>query len=244
MKVIRGFDNIPHFRHAVATIGSYDGLHCGHRQLIDEVVSRAKAIDGESLLLTFEPHPRITLQQDEGLRLLTTLEEKTVLLAELGIDYLLVIPFDIPFSRLSHEEFISDYIVGRLGIEELVIGYNHHFGHNKSGDYAFLLAQSGSLRVTEVKQHLVDERKVSSTIIRRTIEEGDMALAAQLAGHPYIIIGIADSEGFITTDRYKLLPPPGKYNVTANRQPINATITEQGIDVGKEFASKQLIITL
>lgn len=244
MQVLRGFDNTPHFRHAVATIGSYDGLHCGHRQLIDKVISRAKAIGGESLVLTFEPHPRITLQQDEGLRLLTTLEEKTAILEGLGIDYLLVIPFDIPFSRLSHEVFISDYIVGRLGIEELVIGYNHHFGHNKSGDYAYLLANGGTLRVTEVEQQLVDTHKVSSTIIRQTIERGYMALAAQLTGHPYIIIGIANEEGFIATDRYKLLPPPGNYNVTINGSPNRIQITNYGIDAGKAFASSHLTIAL
>ena len=111
MQVLHGFNNLPTFRHPVATVGSYDGVHCGHRIIIDEVVRRAKATGGESILLTFEPHPRITLKQDEGLRLLTTLEEKAQLLESCDVDYLLVIPFDIAFSRLSHEEFISDYII-------------------------------------------------------------------------------------------------------------------------------------
>ncbi|MBQ5635368.1 MAG: FAD synthetase [Alistipes sp.] len=244
MQVLHGFNNLPTFHHPVATVGSYDGVHCGHRIIIDEVVRRAKAIGGESILLTFEPHPRITLQQDGGLRLLTTLEEKAQLLESCDVDYLLVIPFDIAFSRLSHEEFISDYITGRLGIEELVIGYNHHFGHNKSGNYAYLSEKGGTLRVTEVKQHLVDEQKVSSTIIRQTIERGDMTLAAQLTGHPYIIIGMANENGFVVTDRYKLLPPQGIYQATINDLPYKVVVSGQGIELGRAFAFTKSIIRL
>ena len=244
MQVIHGFNNLPSFRHPVATVGSYDGVHCGHRIIIDEVVRRAKAIGGESILLTFEPHPRITLKQDEGLRLLTTLEEKARLLESCGVDYLLVIPFDITFSRLSHEEFISDYIIGCLGVEELVVGYNHHFGHNKSGNYAYLSENGGMLRVTEVKQHLVGEQKVSSTIIRQTIERGDMALAAQLTGHPYIIIGMADENGFIATDKYKLLPPQGCYKATINDLPCEVIVNELCVELGRAFAFTKSIIAL
>lgn len=216
MKIIYGFDNIPTMRHPVATVGSYDGVHCGHRVLIDEVVNRATAIGGESVVVTFEPHPRITLQQTEGFRLLNMVEEKAMLLEACGVDYMVVIPFDRAFSQLSHEEFVSDYLIARLGIEEMVVGYNHRFGHDKSGDYNYLTTREGGLRVTEIGQHLVADNKVSSTVIRRVIAEGDMAQARLLSGHPYIIIGIADHSGRIITNQYKLLPPVGKYAAKVN----------------------------
>lgn len=205
MQIIRGFDNPPALRNAVATVGSYDGVHSGHRILLDEVVRRAKACGGESVVLTFEPHPRITLGNDDGLRLLSSFEEKCALLEQMGIDYVVVIPFDEAFSRLSHEEFIDNYIVGSLHIKQLVVGYNHHFGRDKGGDYSYLV-ESGKLEVVEIAQYTDNGNKVSSTTIRKAISEGNMELARQMLGHPYIIIGIADSDGAIVTDRYKLLP--------------------------------------
>ena len=215
MKVIWGFDNPPLIRNGVATVGSYDGVHRGHRILLDEVMRRAKESDGESVVLTFEPHPRITLGNDEGLRLLSTFEEKCRLLEQVGVDYVVVIPFDKAFSRLSREEFIDDYLVGKLGIKQLVVGYNHHFGHNKEGNHSFLL-QHGALQVVEVAQYTDNGNKISSTTIRKAVGSGDMALARQLLGHTYIIIGIADAEGVVTTDRYKLLPSDGHYACTIN----------------------------
>ena len=170
MRIVHGFDNIPTISHAVATVGSYDGVHSGHRVLIEQVIARAKARGGESVIITFEPHPRITLGKAEGLKLLTTLEEKALLLDRLGVDVMVVIPFDTHFSRLSHDEFIDNYLIGKLGIEELVVGYNHHFGHNKSGDYDYLTTQQSSLTVYRVEQQMVENEKVSSTVIRQTIE--------------------------------------------------------------------------
>ena len=215
MTVVWGFDNPPQIRNGVATVGSYDGVHSGHRILLDEVVRRAKACDGESVVLTFEPHPRITLGNDEGLRLLSTFEEKCRLLECVGVDYVVVIPFDEAFSHLSREEFIDDYLVGKLGIKQLVVGYNHHFGHNKEGNHSFLL-QHGALQVVEIAQYTDNGNKVSSTTIRQAIGDGDMAFARQMLGHTYIIIGIADGEGRVTTDKYKLLPRDGRYACTIN----------------------------
>ena len=215
MKVIWGFDNPPLIRNGVATVGSYDGVHRGHRILLDEVMRRAKESDGESVVLTFEPHPRITLGNDDGLLLLSTFEEKCRLLEQVGVDYVVVIPFDEAFSRLSREEFIDDYLVGKLGIKQLVVGYNHHFGHNKEGNHSFLL-QHGALQVIEVAQYTDNGNKISSTTIRKAVGEGDMALARQLLGHTYIIIGIADAEGAVVVDKYKLLPSDGRYACTIN----------------------------
>ena len=139
-----------------------------------------------------------------------------MLLEACGVDYMIVIPFDRAFSQLSHEEFVGDYLIARLGIEEMVVGYNHRFGHGKSGDYNYLTTREGGLRVTEIEQHLVADNKVSSTVIRRVIAKGDMAQARLLSGHPYIIIGIADHSGRIITNQYKLLPPVGKYAAKVN----------------------------
>ena len=210
MRVVWGFDNPPQLRNAVATVGSYDGVHRGHRILLDEVVRLAKECGGESVVLTFEPHPRITLGNDEGLRLLSTFEEKCRLLEAVGIDYVVVIPFDKAFSQLSRETFIDDYLVGRLGIKQLIVGYNHHFGHNKEGNHSFLL-QHGALQVVEIAQYTDNGNKVSSTTIRKALSEGDIALAQQMLGHPYIIIGMADEKGVLTTDKLKLLPTNGEY---------------------------------
>lgn len=242
MKVVWGFDNPPALRNAVATVGSYDGVHCGHRILLGEVICRAKESGGESVVLTFEPHPRITLGNDEGLRLLSSFEEKCALLEREGIDCVVVIPFDRAFSRLSREEFISDYLVGKLNVKQLVIGYNHHFGHNKAGDHSFLVEQT-DLQVIEIAQYTDNGNKVSSTTIRGALAEGNLALARQMLGHPYIIIGRADEEGKVAMDRYKLLPCDGCYDCTING---NASTCEVrgGEVVQKDFYSQKIEIEL
>ena len=241
MKVVWGFDNPPLLRNAVATVGSYDGVHRGHRILLDEVVRRARECEGESVVLTFEPHPRITLGNDEGLRLLTSFEEKCALLEKVGIDYVVVIPFDKAFSRLSREEFTDDYLVGKLHIKQLIVGYNHHFGHNKEGDHSFLL-QHGALQVVEISQYLADGNKVSSTVIRTTIESGDIRSALNLLGHTYIIIGQSDDMGEFTTDEYKLLPASGRYNALVNG--TNSTITICGNTICTNIKNQKLVIEI
>jgi len=237
MRVVWGFDNPPALRNGVATVGSYDGVHRGHRILLDEVVRRARACGGESVVLTFEPHPRITLGNDEGLRLLSTFEEKCELLEQVGVDYVVVIPFDKAFSQLTHEEFIDNYIVGSLHIKQLVIGYNHHFGHNKEGDHSFLV-QHGALEVVEVAQYRAEGNKVSSTVVRKAIEEGDMALARQLLGHPYIIIGMADEKGVVATDKLKLLPTNGEYVCRIDGEECRCKIADGRIEQKYRFSQK------
>ena len=242
MRVVRGFDNPPLLRNAVATVGSYDGVHRGHRILLDEVVRRAKECGGDSVVLTFEPHPRITLGKAEGLRLLSTFEEKCVLLESVGVDYVVVIPFDEAFSRLSHESFVDDYLVGKLGIKQLIVGYNHHFGHNKEGNHSFLV-EHGTLQVVEIAQYLADGNKVSSTVIRKTIEAGNMMLARQLLGHPYIIIGMADEQGCVATDGYKLLPCDGVYRAKIADRECDVEV-RNGLLYQREYFSQKIEIEL
>lgn len=242
MEIIFGFDNIPLIAHPVVTVGSYDGVHKGHQVLINQTISRAKSIGGQSVVLTFEPHPRITLKQDEWLKLLTTIEEKALLLERCGVDFLLVIPFDMAFSRLSNEEFVNDYLIGKLHAEEMVIGYNHHFGHNKSGDYNYLSTRQPQLRVTQIEQQRVESSKVSSTVLRSVIADGDMLSAATLAGHTYIIIGESDDNGLVKVDKYKLLPPDGSYKALVNG--VNTSVNLCNNAIQTDVKSKKVVIEL
>lgn len=181
MRVFHGFDSLPQFIRPVVTVGSYDGVHLGHRALIDRLVAEARTSGGESIVLTFEPHPRITLGRAEGLLLLTTLDEKVRLLETLGVDNVIVIPFDRTFSALSGEEFVREYLLRRLGARTLVVGYDHRFGHDRIGSDA--IAGLG-LRVVRVDECEVGGEHVSSTVIRRLIDEGRIAEAERLLGHP------------------------------------------------------------
>ena len=180
IRVFHGFGALPRFVHPVVTVGSYDGVHRGHRALIERLVAEARAAGGESIVLTFDPHPRVTLGRGEGLRLLTTLDEKIALLGELGVDNVIVIPFDRAFSALTGAEFVDRYLIGRVGAETLVAGYNHRFGHDRLDCDA--LAASGRLRIVKVEPCTVDGQRVSSTLIRRLLEEGKTAEAARLRG--------------------------------------------------------------
>lgn len=180
IRVFHGFGALPRFVHPVVTVGSYDGVHRGHRALIERLVAEARAAGGESIVLTFDPHPRITLGRGEGLRLLTTLDEKIALLGELGVDNVIVIPFDRAFSALTGAEFVDRYLIGRVGAETLVAGYNHRFGHDRLD--CDTLAASGRLKIVKVEPCTVDGQRVSSTLIRRLLEEGKTAEAARLRG--------------------------------------------------------------
>ena len=180
IRVFHGFDALPRFVHPVVTVGAYDGVHRGHRALIERRIAEARAAGGESVVLTFEPHPRITLGRDEGLRLLTTLDEKIALLGELGVDNVIVIPFDRAFSALTGAEFVEEYLIGKVGAETLVAGYNHRFGHDRLDCDA--LAATRRLRVVKVGPCTVDGVRVSSTLIRRLLEEGKTEEAARLRG--------------------------------------------------------------
>lgn len=224
MKVFRGFEALPRFTRPTVTVGSYDGVHSGHLALLRTVTDTARAQGGDSIVLTFEPHPRITLGKAEGLRLLTTTEEKVYLLDRLGIGNLIVIPFDKAFSALSPDAFVRDYLVGRLGAETLVVGFNHRFGRDKQGSYDYLGSHGFGLRVVEVGECDVDALKVSSTVVRGLVAQGDMARAARLLAHPYLMIGTAEQGRIRIDEPLKLLPPPGEYDIDADGRPARLTV--------------------
>ena len=221
MHVLYGFDDLPPMRNPVATIGSYDGVHAGHRALLGRVVRFAKECGGESVVITFAPHPRTvtgTEKERAELKLLTTLDEKIFLLGQLGIDRLIVVPFTEAFSRIAPDDFVRDCLVGRLGIRMLVVGYDHRFGRNKEGDFGALGRLGGEFgfEIHEVEEQGVDAGRVNSTAIRASIAVGDMARAARMLGGPYAVIAVPDGRGsFVSGDRHKLLPPAGIYRVRA-----------------------------
>ena len=215
MRVFRGIESLPALRNAVATMGSFDGVHCGHKELLGRVMQRARELQGESVVITFDPHPRYVLGTGEGMQLLSTIEEKIFLLEQIGIDNLIIIPFTQEFSRTSPLEFIGS--LAAIGIRSMVVGYNHRFGHNKEGDFEYLSTHSGEMEITKVEQQQVAGGKVSSTIIRQCIADGDMQRVEQMLARPYIIIGKVGEDGIIRDiSENKLLLAVGEYQAKVN----------------------------
>lgn len=216
MRVYRGLEGLPKFNRAVATMGSFDGVHGGHFVLIQRVIARARELSGESIILTFDPHPRYVLGTDDGMQLLSTLEEKVYLLERAGVDNLVIIPFTKEFSRQTPAEFIENYL-SKVGIQRLIVGYNHRFGHNKQGDYGYLERENNGLEIEMVEQQRIQDDKVSSTIIRNAILSGDMTQAAKLLSHPYTIACYVKHDGSVEkVEQEKLLPPTGEYTIRLN----------------------------
>lgn len=212
----------------VVTIGTFDGVHRGHREVISELKRISQLSGGESVVFTFEPHPRVVIApQEDSLRLLTTKEEKISLIGNIGVDHLVIYPFTKEFSKLSYDEFVTDILVGRMNISSLVVGYDHRFGQGRKGDFSSLESLSGSLNfnVEQLSQLLVDNKVVSSTKIRLALDAGDISRANHFLGYRYTLSGkviegkqLGRKLGFPTAnietyDRYKLVPGDGVYAV-------------------------------
>lgn len=242
MRIHYGFDDVSTIHNPVATIGSFDGVHGGHRMLLDAVKTMAAQVGGSSVVMTFEPHPRIALGTDNGLALLTTVEEKALLLEQSGIDDMIVVPFDRKFGNQSYEEFIRNCMVDKLHIRGLVVGYNHRFGRGNEGNFATLapLAERFGFILRSVGQYTDDNAKVSSTVIRRLIERGDMAQATRMLTHPYIIKGRIVDGRMTVSDRYKLLPPSGTYVGRVDGQAVDITVTDRNIVM--DIKDKEVVI--
>lgn len=228
VKIHYDLDSISELKHTAVTTGTFDGVHLGHKTIIDKLISVAKQIEGESVLLTFYPHPRMVLfPDDHQIRLLNTQSEKEQLLESCGIDHLVVINFTKEFSRLSSLEFVRNILANKLKAKKLVIGYDHHFGRNREGSFAHLL-EFGSLygfEVEEIPAKDIDEVAVSSSKIRKAIEAGDIDTANKYLGYAYSFTGkvikgkqLGRTIGYPTaniaiTDPYKLIPAIGVYAV-------------------------------
>lgn len=191
MKIHRDLNNF-HAHNPVLTIGTFDGVHLGHRKIIAALQERATKMNGESVIFTFDPHPRKVLAPDEAsLRLLTTLDEKIVLFEQSGIDHLIIYPFTPEFSRLTYEEFVEIVLVGQIHLKFLIVGYDHKFGKNREGDFEFLktCATRFDFQIEKLDVLLMNEASVSSTKIRAAIQQGDFETANACLGYPFPLHG-------------------------------------------------------
>lgn len=228
MKIYEGIEHFGHVKNPVVTSGTFDGVHLGHQKILKRLREIADEINGETVLITYWPHPRLVLYPDEhNLRLLSTFEEKAKLLREFGIDHLLTIPFTKDFSELTSEQFIKNIIIETIQTRKLVIGYDHRFGKNREGSFEFLKANIDqySFDLEEISREDVDNVGVSSTKIRLALEEGNVEIASEYLGRPYELNGIiikgqqlGRSIGFPTANihiphDYKLIPCDGAYAV-------------------------------
>ncbi|MCF8253374.1 MAG: bifunctional riboflavin kinase/FAD synthetase [Bacteroidia bacterium] len=228
MKVYRSLEEFQKIETAIVTQGTFDGVHAAHQVILNQLKELAKQNGGETVLITYHPHPRMVLfPEDHGLHLLSTTEEKIKLLEDQGIDHLLILPFTKEFSRLSSLEFIRDILVNKIGTKYLVIGYNHRFGKNREGSFAHLkeFAPAYGFEVKEISEQDVDQMSVSSTKIREALKSGEVELAARFLGKPYSICGLViegrklgRTIGYPTAnvqinEPYKLIPQDGVYAV-------------------------------
>lgn len=192
MKVYKSLEEVPQIPHAIVTQGTFDGVHTAHKVILNRLKEIAKEQKGETVVITFHPHPRMVLfPDDHGLKLLHSLDEKIEALSQQGINHLIILPFSKEFSRLTSLQFIRDIIVSKIGTQVLVIGYNHRFGKNREGTFEHLNEYSTlyGFTVEEIPEHDVDEVSVSSTRIRRALENGELKLAAKYLGANYTLQG-------------------------------------------------------
>ncbi len=224
--VFHSLDSLPSFKNPVLTIGSFDGVHHGHKAILNEVVHAAKMIDGESILITFEPHPRKIINPTTALGLLMDPNQKTQLLLEQGIDHIIFVPFTRDFSMLSAQEYVNDFLIKNFNPSKIIIGYDHKFGHSREGDITLLKQLVGdSVTVVEIAPQLIHHAAVSSTKIRKALLDGDLQEANQMLESNYTISGtvvrgdgIGKKFGFPTANvksdyEDKLIPKIGVYAV-------------------------------
>ena len=226
MKIYHDFTDFVKVPNAIVTIGTFDGVHQGHRAILSDMVNAAKSIDGETVVITFYPHPRQVLNIDSAnLRFITSQEEKIKHLEEIGIDNLIVVNFTKEFSLLPSDVFIRDYVIEKINPAKIVIGYDHHFGNNRTGDFSQLqeLASQYNFEVQRIEAHDVENIAVSSTKIRHSLQQGDVERANALLGYQFSYIGkvvsgnkIGREIGYRTANldvkkEFRLIEMPGVY---------------------------------
>ncbi len=224
------YNDIKNFsaRNPIVSTGIFDGVHIGHRKIIDRLNELADRFKGESVLVTLWPHPKVILKpEDNNSLLLTTRKEKEFLLEKSGIDNLITLPFTKEFSQTSFTEFVKDYLIDKIKAKHIVIGYNHHFGKDRKGDFKYLknLSEKYGFSVEQLDPVIIRKSYVSSSVIRRNLEQGNIETANEFLGYNYFISGkiiagekIGRKLGFPTAnielnDTHKLLPKNGVYAV-------------------------------
>jgi len=209
----------------IITIGTFDGVHIGHRKILEKIIHNAKELDCESLVLTFFPHPRMVLQENSSVKLLHTMEEKRTLLQKIGIENLIIHPFNKEFSQLTAEEFVKEILINQLQIQKIIIGHDHRFGRNRTADINDLISfgEKYGFEVEQISAQEIDEIAVSSTKIRNALINGTISLANEYLGYNYFFSGtvvqgqqLGRTIGFPTAnihikEDYKLIPKNGVY---------------------------------
>lgn len=232
MKVYRDLEQLPHFKNAVITIGTFDGVHEGHKKIVAQLKARAKEVNGETIVITFYPHPRKIVGDTSGVQLINTLEEKIQLLENENIDNVVVVPFNEKFSMLSPEAYITDFLYKKFKPNTLIIGYDHHFGYQRKGNYQLLEKYGTTLNfsVQEIDAKVIAEVAISSTSIRKALLQADIDTAKKLLGYAYFFEGkviegdkIGRTIGYPTAnlqlnDPEKLVPADGVYAVEIYRK--------------------------
>jgi len=228
MKVYTNITELPRIKNAIVTQGTFDGVHIAHQAILKQLKEIARNKGGETVLITFDPHPRtILFPEDHGLQLLNTPDEKIALLEKEGIDHLVILPFTKEFSRLSSLDFIKNILIDGIGTKYLVIGYNHRFGKNREGSFEHLkdFAPEYGFEIMEISAQDLDEVAVSSTKIRTALLHGDVSLASRFLGKPYSLAGkviegkqLGRTIGYPTANiqiqhDLKLVPQDGVYAV-------------------------------
>jgi len=228
MRIFRDIDQLPAFFNPVVSIGSFDGVHLGHREILRLMTTRASETDGETVLLTFWPHPRMVLQpEDDSLRLLNTVEEKIEVLERSGLDNLIILPFTLEFSKMDYKDFIVEILVNKLHVKSLVIGHDHHFGKNREGNFAQLQAYGPvyHFELIQLDPIQIDGQALSSSLIRNALDRHDISYVNQMLGYEYPVTGTVvegrkrgrelgyPTANISIAEKFKLLPGDGIYAV-------------------------------
>jgi len=227
LKIVHSISSFVAEKPTVVTIGTFDGVHLGHQKIIAQITSAAQEKDCDSLVLTFFPHPRMVLQEGTEMKQLNTIDEKTALLEQLGVDHLVIHPFDKAFSRMTAEEFVKEVLVDTFRLKKIIIGYDHRFGRNRTADINDLIAfgDTYGFEVAQISAEELNDVSISSTKIRTALYEGNIELANNYLGYPYAITGkvvkgqqLGRTIGYPTAnilvkEDYKLIPQNGVYVV-------------------------------
>lgn len=227
MKIYKNLSEYNSTDKTFVTIGTFDGVHIGHQKVIKKLIKSAHKKNATSLLLTFFPHPRMVLQKDTGIQLINTIDERIQLLNKIGLEAIVIQPFTKEFSKLTALDFTRNILVNKLNISKLVIGYDHHFGKNREGNFEQLkeYGHTYGFDLKEISQQDIDKIAVSSTKIRTAIENGEIEKANNYLGYNFMLTGtvvkgknLGEKIGFPTAnlyikETYKIIPKTGAYVV-------------------------------
>lgn len=214
MQIYSGSDRLSDKRGIVATIGSFDGLHLGHRSVISQLNRQSERAEASSMIISLSPHPRYVLGRDEGFSLITASRERELAVKDIGVDYLYNLPFNRGVAELTAREFIELHLVSKMDLKALLVGYNNHLGSDRAS-FSELepIAQELGFELILLKEQEVEGEKVSSTIIRKAIISGDVERAARYMGRPFFVVSSILGGRAVTIEDKQLLPKDGTYFV-------------------------------